>query len=167
MAYEVSRRSFLKGAVTLTAAVAASGLLAGCGGKNDSGIAIGNYSVTDGNVNYYGPDASGRYVVETTFKIKCTKTSWTQAIKNAFKDQKYSQVFSADCMNLLNGDMVFDNSAFVGDEVVCSPKFYTMQKDVYDKLVGGSNKMKLTIKLGKSSRTVDVDVKGRVITSTV
>ena len=46
MAYEVSRRSFLKGAAALAVATAASGLLTACGGgKNDSGFTIGKYKV--------------------------------------------------------------------------------------------------------------------------
>ena len=39
MGYEVSRRSFLKGAAALAVATAASGLLTACGGgKGDSGL---------------------------------------------------------------------------------------------------------------------------------
>ena len=46
MVYEVSRRSFLKGAAALAVATAASGLLTACGGgKNDSGFTIGKYKV--------------------------------------------------------------------------------------------------------------------------
>ena len=167
MAYEVSRRSFLKGAAALAIATAASGLLTGCGGKDNSGMAIGDYRVNSGAMDYYGPNSSGQYVVETTFKIKATKTNWVQAFKNLFKDKKYSSVFSADCMNLLNGDVVFDSMAFKDDEVTCTPKFYTMQKDVYDKLVSGEEKLKLTITLGNSSRVFDVDVKNKVITAKV
>ena len=40
MAYEVSRRSFLKGAAALAVATAASGLLTACGGGKGSSAAI-------------------------------------------------------------------------------------------------------------------------------
>ena len=41
MAYEVSRRSFLKGAAALAVATAASGLLTACGGgKEDNGFTL-------------------------------------------------------------------------------------------------------------------------------
>ena len=41
MVYEVSRRSFLKGAAALAVATAASGLLTACGGgKEDNGFTL-------------------------------------------------------------------------------------------------------------------------------
>ena len=42
MAYEVSRRSFLKGAAALAVATAASGLLTACGGGKDD-AALGSF----------------------------------------------------------------------------------------------------------------------------
>lgn len=45
MAYEVSRRSFLKGAAALAVATAASGLLTACGGGKGDGYTIGEYTV--------------------------------------------------------------------------------------------------------------------------
>lgn len=51
MAYEVSRRSFLKGAAALAVATAASGLLTACGGgKDNAGFAIGDYRISGGAV---------------------------------------------------------------------------------------------------------------------
>ena len=44
MAYEVSRRSFLKGAAALAVATAASGLLTACGGGKGDGYTIGEYT---------------------------------------------------------------------------------------------------------------------------
>ena len=45
MGYEVSRRSFLKGAAALAVATAASGLLTACGGGKGDGYTIGEYTV--------------------------------------------------------------------------------------------------------------------------
>ena len=45
MGYEVSRRSFLKGAAALAVATAASGLLTACGGGKGDGCTIGEYTV--------------------------------------------------------------------------------------------------------------------------
>lgn len=88
MVYEVSRRSFLKGAAALAVATAASGLLTACGGgKEDNGFAIGDYRISGGAVEYWNADSQGRYTIETTVTItKTGSKSWTDWF-NVFKNK--------------------------------------------------------------------------------
>lgn len=90
MAYEVSRRSFLKGAAALAVATAASGLLTACGGgKNDSGFTIGKYKVYFDSPDFGTSDAQGNHFFEPNLKIECIKTDYLDTARD------FDKVFSA------------------------------------------------------------------------
>ena len=168
MAYEVSRRSFLKGAAALAVATAASGLLTACGGgKEDAGFAIGDYRISGGAVEYWNADSQGRYTIETTVTItKTGSKSWTDWF-NVFKNKKYDDIFSAKNMKLLNGDEKFEMPS-KNDDVVCKLRFYTTDKTLFDKFVNGEEKMTLKIELARNqSKTFLVDVKNKTISGTI
>lgn len=167
MAYEVSRRSFLKGAAALAVATAASGLLTACGGGSNTGFAVGDYRISGGKVEYYRADSQGRYTIETTVTIKRTSSkSWTEWF-SVFQNKDYADVFSAEKMKLLNGDVKFE-SLGKNDEVVCTPRFYTTDETQFNKFVNGDELMKLKIELARNqSSTFNVDVKNKTISGNI
>ena len=166
MAYEVSRRSFLKGAAVLAVATAASGLLTGCGGGSDKDpdFTIGNYKVYFGNLDFGQSDAKGNHFIEPTLKIECMKTNIMHTSK------KFSSVFSAKVgsttLNLLNDDESIKKMT-KGDKFQYAPHFVTTDDALYAKLKNGEETVKLTIDLYGDSATFEVNLKNNTIKYTV
>ena len=117
MAYEVSRRSFLKGAAALAVATAASGLLTACGGGKGDGYTIGEYTVYL-SLQSYGwmnekKNPYGFVIPEVNIKGK----------KSGFNNKSYKEMFA-----LKVGDVEFklDENKRVtliqGKTVDCLPK---------------------------------------------
>ena len=160
MAYEVSRRSFLKGAVTLTAAVAASGLLAGCG-DSKGGVAVANYTVKSEGIStgMIDPD---HYYIQPKLVIKCEKLNVFQW----FKNKNFGDIFEAyvagsnEKLYVENKNTKFDTTMVKGEEVTCMPQFYTTDKTLWEQLKSGEKKLMMTIKFGekdKNKGTFEVD----------
>lgn len=163
MAYEVSRRSFLKGAAALAAATAASGLLTACGGgKNDSGFTLkgDNYKVYFSTPEW-GSVKDTDYYVQTNLKMeRITKSSMLSG------SDKYSEVFSAKIGNtvltLSNGSEKVAKLS-KGEKDVCVPRFTTNDKTLFDKAKNGEEKVYLTITMGKNSTDFEIDLKAGTI----
>ena len=165
MAYEVSRRSFLKGAAALAAATAVSGLLTACGGgKNDSGFTLkgDNYKVYFSDADCTYSTTNNIYNVQLDMQIERI----TKAMNPLASSSDYGDVFSAKI-----GDQKLDianpketvKKLSKGEKERCTPKFTTESKDVYDKATSGAELMYLTIKLNGDSTVFEINLKTNTI----
>lgn len=165
MAYEVSRRSFLKGAAALAVATAASGLLTACGGgKEDNG-----FTLKGDDYKVYFSDADCTY--STTYKnynvqLDMQLERITKVINPLASSTDYDKVFSAKIgdksLTLANKtDSVKKLSK--GEKWRCTPKFTTEDKDLFEKATNGTELLYLTITMGKENTTFEVNLKTNTI----
>ena len=142
MGYEVSRRSFLKGAAALAVATAASGLLTACGGGKGDGYTIGEYTVYL-SLQSYGwmnekKNPYGFVIPEVKIKGK----------KSGFNNKSYKEMFA-----LKVGDVEFklDENKRVtliqGKTVDCLPKFTTTDETAYNAAISGEKTLEFSITL--------------------
>ena len=165
MAYEVSRRSFLKGAAALAAATAASGLLTACGGgKNDSGFTIGKYKVYFDSPDFGTSDAQGNHFIEPSMKIECIKTDRFDGSRK-FSKTFYAKIGDTE-LALSNGDKEVNNMK-KGDKFSYAPHFITKDDALYQKAVSGQALVYLTINLYGDTATFEVNLKDKTIKYTV
>lgn len=162
MAYEVSRRSFLKGAAALAVATAASGLLTACGGgKGDSGFTIGKYKVYFDTPEYGTNNVQGNYL-KTPMKIECLKTDYMDTAR------KFSDTFSVKIsekeLPLTNGDEKIKNMK-KGDKSSYVPCFTL--NDSQWKEVNNGEVVYLTINLYGDKAVFEVSLKNQTIKYTV
>ena len=163
MAYEVSRRSFLKGAAALAVATAASGLLTACGGgKDDGGFAIGdNFKVYFGTLDFGTSDANGKNYIDVKVKVECTET------KKWVSSKKLSDVFvPADAnVELYNKNETFEKMTR-GDMRTYEPHF-VMSDDLYKQYMDGKKDFCMTINLYGEKSTFNVNLPKKTISYTV
>lgn len=165
MAYEVSRRSFLKGAAALAAATAASGLLTACGGgKNDSG-----FTLKGDNYKVYFSDADCTY--STTYNIYNVQLDMqieriTKAMNPLASSTSYKKAFSAKIndtpLKLANEDDTVKKLS-KGEKEHCTPRFTTDSKDLFDKATSGAALMYLTVELNGDSTVFEINLKTNTI----
>lgn len=161
MAYEVSRRSFLKGAAALAIATAASGLLTACGGgKGDSGFTIGKYKVYFDSPDFGTSDAQGNHFIEPSMKIECIKTDYLDTAR------EFSKTFTAKIgeteITLSNKDEKINNMK-KGDKFSYAPHFITKDGALYQKAANGEALVYLTIDLYGDKATFDINLKDKTI----
>lgn len=166
MAYQVSRRSFLKGAAALAVATAASGLLTGCGGgKNDSGFTLkgDDYKVYFSD-SEWGTIENSNYYMQMNLKMERI----TKVLNPLPSSTKYSEIFSAKIgdadagIKLTNGDETVKKLS-KNDSVVCVPRFVTDNKTLFDKATNGEELVYLTIKMGGDSTVFEINLKTKTI----
>lgn len=154
MAYEVSRRSFLKGAAALAVATAASGLLTACGGgKGDDGVTVGKYKVYFDKPEYGTSNLQGNYV-KVPLKIECIKTDYLDTAR------KFSNTFSATVagksLTLTNGDEKINNMK-KGDKYSYTPCF-TAEDALFQKASSGAELVHLKIDLYDTTAEFEVNL---------
>lgn len=163
MAYEVSRRSFLKGAAALAVATAASGLLTACGGgKGDNGFTLkgDDYKVYFSDPTWGTMENTTNYV-----QMELRMERITKVLNPLPSSTKYSAIFSAkigdDPIDLANGsDTVKKLSK--NDSVVCTPRFNTT-KDLFTKATNGEELVYLTIKMGGDATEFEINLKTKTV----
>ena len=154
MAYEVSRRSFLKGAAALAVATAASGLLTACGGGKGDGYTIGEYTVYL-SLQSYGwmnekKNPYGFVIPEVNIKGK----------KSGFNNKSYKEMFA-----LKVGDVEFKHVTLIqGKRADCLPKFTTTDETAYNAAISGEKTLEFSITLSGQTQTFVVDLKNKKIT---
>ena len=165
MAYEVSRRSFLKGAAALAVATAASGLLTACGGgKDDSGFVLKG---DDYKVYFSSPDCGTSVTQNNCYAQMNLKMERITKVLNPLPSStKYSEIFSAKIgdtsISLSNGsDSVKKLSK--GESVSCAPRFVTEDKALFEKATSGNALVYLTVKMGGDSTVFEVNLKTNTI----
>ncbi len=148
MAYEVSRRNFLKGAAAMTVAAAASTLLAGCSGSDDlpdpNTITLGDYKVkvTDAKTTQDSSINSEKitgYITPVVNISYAGKGSPTFLYKEIFTSAMIGDV----AMTITNPLSAYNS--IVGKFANCEPTFKTTDKTAYENYVGG--KKPLTLKV--------------------
>ena len=165
MAYEVSRRSFLKGAAVLAVTTAASGLLTGCGGgKDDGGFTIGKYKVYFDTLDFGTSDAHGNHYFEPKLKIECLKTDYLDTARSF--DKVFSAKIGETSLTLSNNDDKINNMK-KGDKYSYVPHFITQDDALYQKAVKGEVLVQLTIDMYGDKETFDVNLKDKTIKYTV
>ena len=133
MAYEVSRRSFLKGAAALAVATAASGLLTACGGgKEDNGFTVGKYKVYFDSPDFGTSDAQGNHFIEPNLKIECIKTDYLDTARDF--DKVFSAKIGETNLTLYNRNDKINNMK-KGDKYSYAPHFVTKDDALYQKAV--------------------------------
>ena len=158
MGYEVSRRSFLKGAAALAVATAASGLLTACGGGKGDGYTIGEYTVYL-SLQSYGwmnekKNPYGFVIPGVNIKGK----------KSGFNNKSYKEMFA-----LKVGDVEFklDENKHVtliqGKRADCLPKFTTTDETAYNAAISGEKTLEFSITLSGQTQTFVVDLKNKKI----
>ena len=167
MAYEVSRRNFLKGAAAMTVAAAASTLLAGCDGNGGSPapdpntITLGDYKVkvtlkdNDQVKNIKGTGANEKVVetVSPTVSVSYTGVGFTGL---AFKDVFSATVGDKD-MDLNNKSNMIVSKDFgnlnnmVSSFVSYKPEFQIDDKDLIAQYESGKAVIKLKVVLDKET----------------
>lgn len=173
MAYEVSRRNFLKGAAAMTVAAAASTLLAGCSGNggNDvpaaNEVVLGDYrvrvSLTDTDQskleNGIGENSIVTGSVKPTVYISYAGAGFTgltfgdvfsatMGEKNMTLTNKGSWILSKDFGNL---------SGMVNKFVSYKPEFQIKDKDVLAQYLSGKTVMKMKVTLDKETAVFTID----------
>ena len=158
MAYEVSRRSFLKGAAALAVATAASGLLTACGGgKNDAGVVVGDYKVYFEGLKsgYETSKDSKAYYVEPTIRIKRTEG-------NGWRTVHYEDVFTSAKVGEKSLTLSNKTDSFgpldKKQEALCKPRFTTEDESVYNSAANGEL-VYFTIVLSKKEALFETNVK--------
>ncbi len=156
MAYEVSRRDFLKGAATMTVTAAASTLLAGCSGNNvpaENEVVLGDYKVkvTEAKTTQESSVSSEKITgyIEPVVSISYTgKGSPTFLYKEIFT----SAMIGDAAMTITNPLSAYNSiiSAFSK----CEPKFKTSDKTVYQSFVGGNKPLILKVTFDDKSYAV-------------
>ena len=158
MAYEVSRRSFLKGAGALAAATAASGLLTACGGgKNDAGVVVGDYKV------YFEGVKSGSetlkestvYYIEPTVRIKRIEGNGWRSIH--YEDAFTSAKVKDQALELSNKNESF-GPLDKKQEALCKPRFTTKDEAVCKSAANGEL-VYFTIVLSKKEALFETNLK--------
>lgn len=167
MAYEVSRRNFLKGAAAMTVAAAASTLLAGCDGNggntapDPNTITLGDYKVKvtlkdNDQMKKINGTGANQTVVETispTVSISYTGAGFTGLF---FKDVFSATIGDKD-MNLNNKTNMIVSKDFgnlnnmVSSVVAYKPEFQTDNKDLIEQYESGKTVMKLKVVLDKET----------------
>lgn len=161
MAYEVSRRSFLKGAAALAVATAASGLLTACGGgKEDNGFTIGKYKVYFDSPDFGTSDAQGNHFIEPNLKIECIKTDYLDTARDF--DKVFSAKIGETNLTLYNRNDKINNMK-KGDKYSYAPHFVTKDDALYQKAVNGEALIYLTIDLYGDKATFEVNLKDKTI----
>ena len=163
MAYEVSRRSFLKGAAALAAATAASGLLTACGGgKNDDGFTMGDAKVYFGETDYGINEATKTYFIIPDVKIL--------AYRGDLKKVKFEKLFSAkvgdEPLTLENKSNSTDNLK-KGSSKDYLPKLTTTNSSLYEAVKSGEKTLDLTITLSGSKMVFSMNLRENKVTVTV
>ena len=174
MAYEVSRRNFLKGAAAMTVAAAASTLLAGCSGNggNDvpdpNTITLGDYKVkvlkVSGSQNQElgSDDLTGSVIPEVSIAYSGTGFtglsykdvfSATMGDKEMKLNNQLSMILSKD-FGSLNGML----SSFVSYK----PEFKMTDTETYRNFVSGKTDMKMKVTLDKESAVFTIKYNGTV-----
>lgn len=158
MGYEVSRRSFLKGAAALAVATAASGLLTACGGGKGDGYTIGEYTVylsLEGYGWMYDKKNSYGFVIADV-KIKGKKSGLNKkSYKEMFALKVGDQSFELDKNERVN--------LIQGKTADCTPKFTTTNKEIYDAAFAGEKTLEFSITLSGQTQTFVVDLKNKKI----
>lgn len=163
MAYEVSRRSFLKGAAALAAATAASGLLTACGGgKNDDGFTMGDAKVYFGKMSYGINEDTKTYFIIPDVKIL--------AYRDDLKSVKFEKLFSAKV-----GDepLTLENKSSSTDKLKKGsakdylPKLTTKNSSLYEAVKSGTKTLDLTITLSGSKMVFSMNLPEDKVTVTV
>lgn len=158
MAYEVSRRSFLKGAAALAVATAASGLLTACGGGKGDGFTIGEYTVYLSLENYGWESGKKNPYGYVTPEIKI------KGKKSGLNNKSYKDMFA-----LKVGETSFemeDNkrvNLIQGKTVECLPEFRTTDQTVYNAAFSGEKPLELSITLSGQTKVFTVDLKAKTI----
>lgn len=161
MAYEVSRRNFLKGAAAMTVAAAASTLLAGCGEQPDNGYVLGEYKLyfTPGT-DYSWSDSQNKAIIIPEIKIKGVSNSVTLL-------KKYEDVFAATVGKeslKLEADTMNRVNVVQGATTACKPTFTTTDKALYQKLVAGTATIKLKVTLSAQDAYFEYNLPNKTIT---
>lgn len=158
MAYEVSRRSFLKGAAVLAVATAASGLLTGCGGgKDDGGVVIGDYKVYFEGLKsgYEISKDSKAYYVEPTVRIKRMEG-------NGWRSTHYEDVFTSAKVKDKTLELSNKTDSFgpldKKQEALCKPRFTTQDEATYNSAANGEL-VYFTIVLSKKEALFETNLK--------
>lgn len=163
MAYEVSRRSFLKGAAALAAATAASGLLTACGGgKNDDGFTMGNAKVYFGKMNYGIDEGNKTYYITPDVKIL--------AYRDDLKSVKFGELFSA---KVGSESLTLENKSSStgrlkkGSAKDYLPRLTTTDPELYKAVKSGEKTLDLTITLSGSKMVFSMNLPEDKVTVTV
>ncbi len=163
MAYEVSRRNFMKGAAMAAAAAAVSGLMTGCSGdtKPVAQIQLGDYTVrvTDAKTaqesSVAGAQKVNGYITPVVGIEYSGKGSMTLL---------YTDIFSAELggskMTLTNPASVYNST--VGNFKSCEPKFKTTDKDLYAGFNSNTQAMKLKVTLDKETAIFTIKGNGDI-----
>ncbi len=153
MAYEVSRRNFLKGAAAMTVAAAASTLLAGCSGNDGNDVpdpntvTLGDYKV---KVKSTGFGQSGSTQKPTCKILPVVSISYSGKGSPTYL---YKEIFTSamlgDVKMTLSNPLGAYNS-IVGTFKDCEPVFETTNKDAFASYM--ANKTPLTLKVSFDDR---------------
>lgn len=157
MAYEVSRRSFLKGAAALAAATAASGLLTACGGgKNDAGVVVGDYKLYFEDLKYGRDDSEKVYYITPTIQVKREDGKGIRSVK--YRDAFQKAQIDKQELKLSNGTETFGPLS-KKEKAYCKPRFTLTDEAVYNNAVNNGTPVQLTIVLSGKEALFEVNVK--------
>ena len=160
MAYEVSRRNFMKGAAMAAAAAAVSGLMTGCSGdtKPVAQIQLGDYTVKVTSTET-AQKSSGEIFVGKITPTVSIAYSGVGSMTLAYKD-----IFSAELggskMTLNNPLSVYNTT--VGAFKPCEPEFQSKDESLYGAYLNRTQVMKLNVTLDKKTAVFTIKNRGDI-----
>ena len=149
MAYEVSRRNFLKGAAAMTVAAAASTLLAGCDGSSNppapNEIVLGDYKVKVTTAKTTQETVAGKEDKLTGYITPVVSISYSGKGSPTFL---YNEIFTSGTIG--ESKMTLTNplqpyNSIVGTFVSCEPKYRTTDKAAYTDYINSKKPMTLKV----------------------
>lgn len=160
MAYEVSRRNFLKGAAAMTVAAAASTLLAGCDGTGGSTppaaneVVLGDYKVKVTTAKTTQETVAGKDDKLTGYITPVVSISYSGKGSPTFL---YNEIFTSGTIG--EAKMTLTNplqpyNSIVGTFVSCEPKYKTTDKAAYLDYTGNKKPMTLKVSFDDKSYAV-------------
>lgn len=167
MAYEVSRRNFLKGAAAMTMAAAASTLLAGCSGNDlpdANTITLSNCSVkvTDAKTSDNSSIGSDKVTVYLSPVVSISYTG------KGSLTLTYADMFDAELgdakITLTNPIQPYNTT--IGAITKCTPKFKITDKAVWQSYKEGKLPLKLKVTLdGNETAKFEIWNTGKITAS--